>query len=154
MKETFILRTEWYSSLEDLSHEGKAQILDAIFLLHIDRENEISITDPMAKLCWNFMKPTIDYHTHKYWTSVENGKKGGRPKTQDKPNNNLKDKPNNKFKVKPNHNLTDTDTDTDTDIVIDSGTGTESVIDSVIDYGNLDFMDYEAQKLVDRYLKK
>jgi hypothetical protein len=146
MKETFILRTEWYSSLESLTQEGKAQILDALFLSHLEKENQISLTDPSAKICWNFMKPTIDYHTKRYQTSVKNGGLGGRPKTQEKPKQNLK--------VKPNQNLTVTDTVTDTVTESVSVTVTDSVIDSVIDFGNLSYMDFEAQKLVDKYLKK
>jgi len=147
MKETFILRTEWYSSLKTLTQEGKAQILDALFLSHLGEENQISLTDPSAKICWNFMKPTIDYHTKRYTASVENGKLGGRPKTQEKPKQNLKEK--------PKLNLTDTvtviDTVTESDSV--SVSVTESVIDSVIDFDKLSYMDFEAQKLVDKYLK-
>lgn len=139
MKETFILRTEWYSSLEDLTPKGKAQILDALFLTHLGKE--FLITDPSAKICWNFMKPTIEYHTKRYVASVENGKKGGRPKTQEKPNLNLKEQ--------PKQNLTVTDTVIDIESVTDS----VSVTESVFDFVNMDYMDLEAQKLVDKYLK-
>jgi hypothetical protein len=143
MKETFILRTEWYSSLEELSPKGKAQILDALFLKHLGKE--VTITDPTAKICWNFMEPTIEYHNRRYTASVENGKKGGRPKTQEKPNYNLK--------VEPKQNLTDTVTVTDTVIDIESVTDSVSVTESVFDFVSMDYTDLEAQKLVDKYLK-
>ena len=166
MKQTFILRTEWYSSLETLSQKGKSEILDTLFLSHVGREDEINITDPSAKLCWNFMKPTIDYHSVKYIASVENGKKGGRPITQQKPKitqDNLKvikeeTQPNLKLikeetlKVKPNNNLTGTGTVTGnvTDSVIDYVTATETGID----FDNLDYTDIKTQNLLENYLQK
>lgn len=165
MKETFILRTEWYSSLETLSVKAKSELLDALFLTHCDREDEIKITDSSAKLCWNFIKPTIDYHTRKYNASVENGKKGGRPTTQQKPKENLK-KPNlnpkviqeETFKVKPNTNLTGIVTGTEyvIDNVIDNVSVNGSVCDmEIVNWKNdYDYTDREAQKLADDYLKK
>jgi hypothetical protein len=163
MKETFILRTEWYSSLETLSVKAKSELLDALFLTHCDRDNEIKITDSSAKLCWNFMKPTIDYHTRKYNTSVENGKKGGRPTTQEKPKENPK-KPNlnpkviqeETLKVKPNNNLTGTGCVIDSVSVIDSVCVSGSVCDTEFVSGknDYDYTDREAQKLADDYLKK
>lgn len=79
MKETFILRTDWYNSIELISTEAKAQLLDAMFLKNLNREQEIILTEPQAIICWNFMKPTIECYTKRYNTSVENGKKGGAP---------------------------------------------------------------------------
>lgn len=155
MKQTFILRTEWYSSLETLSQKGKSEILDTLFLSHVGREDEINITDPSAKLCWNFMKPTIDYHSVKYIASVENGKKGGRPITQQKPKitqDNLKVIKEETLKVKPNNNLTGTGTVTGnvTDSVIDYVTATETGID----FDNLDYTDIKTQNLLENYLQK
>lgn len=131
MKETFVLRTEWYSSIEGLSMKDKSEILDAIFLYNLDRESEINLSSPLSKMCWNFIKPTIDYHTRRYNTSVENGKKGGAPKG----NSNAKKQPKNNpiqplvnFE-QPENNLTDTDTVIDTVIVIDNDIVTETVFD-------------------------
>ena len=140
MRDTFVLRTEWYSTIEKLPTVDKAEILDAVFLYNMDREDEINFTSPLSTICWNFIKPTIDYHNKKYMTSVENGKKGGRPKnqtiTQVKPNHNLI-KPNNKVN-KGYHNLTDTVTVTDTVIVNDIVN--ESVIDNVFESEIKDLM--------------
>jgi hypothetical protein len=147
MRDTFVLRTEWYSTIEKLPTVDKAEILDAVFLYNMDREDEINFTSPLSTICWNFIKPTIDYHNKKYMTSVENGKKGGRPKnqttTQVKPNDNLI-KPNDNL-IKPNnkvnkgyHNLTDTVTVTDTVIVNDIVN--ESVIDNVYESEIKDLM--------------
>jgi predicted component of type VI protein secretion system len=135
MKETFVLRTEWYSSIEGLSIQDKSEILDAVFLYHMDREDEIQFSSPLGNMCWSFIKPTIDYHTRRYNTSVENGKKGGAPKG----NSNAKKQPKTtqeqpkSTKEQPKNNLTVTDTVIVTDIVIDNDidTGTGNVIENI-----------------------
>jgi hypothetical protein len=120
MKETFIIRTEWWDSIELLSDQGKLEIFNALFLHHLGKDNEIKITLNESKLCWNFILPALKYNANKYQQSVENGKKGGRPK---KPKENLKvnlEETQNNLKVnleKPDNNL----------IVFDN------VIDNVID---------------------
>jgi hypothetical protein len=162
MKETFIVRTEWFSSLELLSQKGKAEILDALFLTHLGRNEEVSFEEPMTQLCWNFMEANINYNTKKYTASVENGKKGGRPRTQQEPKKNptiTQEKPNNNLKVKPNNNLivTGTVTETVTGIVIETGNVIETEPVNEIVFGNkkinLEYTDLEAQKMVEAYLK-
>ena len=126
MRDTFVLRTEWYSSIEELSSQEKSELFDAIFLYHLDKEDEINFTSNSAKLCWNFMKPTIDWHQKKYQTAKTNGSLGGAPKG----NNNAKKQPKS-TKEQPKNNLTVTVTDTVTDIVtvndivIATATGTD-----------------------------
>jgi hypothetical protein len=124
MRDTFVLRTEWYSSIEELSSQEKSELFDAIFLYHLDKEDEINFTSNSAKLCWNFMKPTIDWHQKKYQTAKTNGSLGGAPKG----NNNAKKQPKS-TKEQPKNNLTVTDTVTDivtvNDIVIATATGTD-----------------------------
>jgi hypothetical protein len=136
MKDTFVLRTEWYSSIEELPSKDKSEILDAIFLYHLDRESEINLTTPLSKMCWNFIKPTIDYHNRRYRTSVENGKKGGAPKG----NTNAKKQPENNLKQplvnleQPKNNLTVTDTVTVTDIDIDTVNEIDTVTGAVNEF--------------------
>jgi len=162
MKDTFILRTEWYSALETLTEKGKSQILDALFLLHLGRETEINIKDPSAKLCWSFMEPSINYYSKKYNASVENGKKGGRPITQEKPKitqDNLKVIEGKTLRLeseKPKPNLTVYVSD---NVSVSEGvSGCEDVFEcegvlEVVNGKKLDYTDKEAQKLLEPYLK-
>jgi hypothetical protein len=142
MRETFVLRTEWYSNFEELEVKDKAELLDAIFLYNLDRESEINFTSPMSKMCWNFIRPTIDYHNKRYHASVENGKKGGAPKgnnnakkqpklTQEEPKTTQEQPIKNNYK-QPKNNLTDTVTVIDTDIDIVNDIEIDTVFESEI----------------------
>lgn len=132
MKESFVLFTKYYEYAELLTDEQAGVLLKAI--LRYEADMELPEMDAITKITFLSIKSQLDATDRRYEASVENGKKGGRPKkeenkkpkkTQTKPNQNLK---------KPNHNLTETqakpidieididneiDTDIDTDIDID-----------------------------------
>lgn len=57
----------------------------------------------IEKALWSQIQFVLDMSKEKYETSVQNGKKGGRPKNLEKPNDNL-NKPNNNLE-KPSDNL-------------------------------------------------
>lgn len=75
---------------------------------------------PVADAMFTLIKPNIDSATQRYEASVENGKKGGRPRKNEnleKPNNNLaitQEKPKNNLK-QPSNNLNDNVNDNDND---------------------------------------
>jgi hypothetical protein len=91
MKETFILRTEWYDSIQEFTIEEKAEILDLLFMYHLEKPNNnlINLNNRAVKLVWKIIEPNLKRNIEAYdsrrETSVENGKKGGRPNNLNKP---------------------------------------------------------------------
>jgi hypothetical protein len=91
MKETFILRTEWYDSIQEFTIDEKAEILDLLFLYHLEKPNNNlnNLNNRAVKLVWKIIEPNLKRNIEAYdsrrETSVENGKKGGRPNNLNKP---------------------------------------------------------------------
>lgn len=82
MKKGFILYKDNYEPIKSLTLEEKGELLEAIFRYNIS--GEIIGLSPVAKMAFQFLKPTFDRDIEKY-THVcernhENGLKGGRPK--------------------------------------------------------------------------
>lgn len=65
MKETFIVRTEWYDFIQDLEPEERAIILDNLFFYHMQKENLINLNNPQVKLVWKFMAPNLKRNIEK-----------------------------------------------------------------------------------------
>lgn len=88
MKDSFILYTSHYESLELLTIEEKGLLLDAIFYYHING-TEPTINSIAVKIAFSFLKQQFDVNISKYQSVIErnkaNGSKGGRPRK--KPNN-------------------------------------------------------------------
>lgn len=121
MKDSFVFYRSFYESIKNLDKDIQIEIYNAICEYSLnDVQVELS---PIASAIFTLIKPNIDNATKRYNASVENGKKGGRPKKNEKlekPNNNL-EKPNNnlnKTKSEPNENL-DVDVDVDVDEDVD-----------------------------------
>ena len=116
--EGFIFHKSYWDAISNLPDDlSKCNIVKAICeYTFYDTEPNL---DGIEKSIWLLIKPNLDSSSKRYRASVENGKKGGRPKkTQEKPNNNLtKTQDNNQ--VKPNQNLyKDKDKDKDKDNVL------------------------------------
>lgn len=94
MKETFIIRTEWFEAIAELEDPDQAIILRNLFNFHNGNDNLINLNNLNVKLVWKLIEPNllrnIDSYDRRRETSADNGKKGGRPpKEENKPNNNL-----------------------------------------------------------------
>lgn len=148
MKESFVFYRSFYDAIKCLPDEQRLEIYEAIFEYGLN-DNDVQL-EGASQAIYNLTKPSINSANARYNASVENGRKGGRPKTNNlenltKPNHNL-DKPRYNLD-KPNHNLTDTDTDTvnvtytdnvnvnknDADAVADNVQATAPAKDIVID---------------------
>lgn len=96
-KETFIIRTEWYEAISELSDSDKLTLFDNLFHYHMGNSNLINLDNLTVKLVWKLIEPSLVRNIENYdkrrETSARNGALGGRPKREDKPNNNL-NKPN------------------------------------------------------------
>lgn len=79
---TFILRSDFYPQVQLLTREQRGDLLTAIFAYTSD-EN-IPDLDGVTKMCFEFIKASIDFYAVKYDAQCEknreNGRKGGRPK--------------------------------------------------------------------------
>ena len=127
MIDGFIFHKSYWDSISELPQESKCNIIQCM-CEYVFNENELELKG-IDKSIWTLMKPTLDSSIKRYKSSVENGKKGGRPKgskTQSKPNNNPI-KTQDIIQVKPNQNLNkdrdkdrdkDMDKDMDKDIVL------------------------------------
>ena len=126
---SFVFHQSYWEAIDNLPNDlNKCNLIKSI-CEYMFYSNEPTL-EGIEKSIWLLIKPTLDASSKRYKASVENGKKGGRPKkTQEKPNNNLTE--TNRLKqVKPNQNLnidkdkdidknkdTNTDTNTNTDII-------------------------------------
>ena len=107
-KDSFVFFRSFYEGILNLPKENQTEILIAICEYSLNNKIPDDLS-PVAKAMFTVIKPNIDNASKRYRASVENGKKGGRPRKNEnleKPNNNL-EKPNNNLE-KPNNNLTET----------------------------------------------
>jgi len=129
MRASFIFYSSYYDAISELPPEEQGLIYKAIIDYGIAQIEPTNLT-PAGKMCFKLIKPTIDAALSRYDASVENGKKGGRPRnnppeTQKEPSQNLEEtqtKPTQNLEqsqVKPSQNLNkDMDIDVDLDIDI------------------------------------
>ena len=96
----FIFLKTFDESIEDLEAQDKCIMYEAIVkygIYGIDPE----LSKGYLKSIWKLITSTIDATSKKYDSSVENGKKGGRPKKESNHNPII-------TQEKPNHNPTET----------------------------------------------
>lgn len=83
MKETFIIRSEWWDSIQELSIEDRSILFDNLFHYHREDFDKINLNNLSVKLVWKLIEPqlrrNIEAYDKRVETSRENGKKGGRP---------------------------------------------------------------------------
>ena len=103
MKDSFVFYRSFYESIKNLDKDIQIEIYNAICEYSLN--DEYLQLSPIASAIFTLIKPNIDNATKRYNASVENGKKGGRPKKNknlEKPNNNLditKQEPSNNLDV-------------------------------------------------------
>ena len=98
MRDSFIFYKSFYESIKELEPLDQVQIYNAIFEYEFNK-NDIKLNG-VSKSIFTLIKPLLIANDKKY----ENGKKGGRPATKEKPNSNQS-----KTKTKPNSNLMNND---------------------------------------------
>lgn len=102
MRESFIFYRSFYDGIKELDLEIQSQIYNAIMEYEFNK-NEVELTG-VAKAVFALIKPQLEANDKRY----ENGKKGGRPKTETKPKENqteAKPKPNVNVNVNENVNV-------------------------------------------------
>jgi hypothetical protein len=81
MKDTFIIRTEWYEAISELDAVDKATIFSNLFAYHSGQD--IILDTPLVRVVWKLIEPTLERNIETYdrrrETSAENGALGGRP---------------------------------------------------------------------------
>jgi len=106
----FIIKLEWELSFDKMTDEQRGIMVKVFFDYHNQRELDFK-GDVLVEALWLNMLPNIERMNTKYLASVENGKKGGRPKkTQtnlNKPNNNLTNTLKEKVKEKVKEEVKD-----------------------------------------------
>ena len=99
-KETFIVRTEWFDALSDLSRNDRCIVFDNLFHYHMGNMHLVDLSKSSIKALWKLLVPGLKRNIKDYDkrrdTSGINGKKGGRPRKEEHENLN---KPN----AKPNN---------------------------------------------------
>lgn len=110
MRDGFIFYRSFYDAIKDLPRDIQGEIYTAIMEYSLNGK-ETENLNPIARSLFALMKPQIDANNKRF----ENGRKGGRPKSDNKPNVNqviTKTKPSNnqnKTKVKPKDKDKDND---------------------------------------------
>jgi hypothetical protein len=108
-RDSFVFYRSFYESIKDLNNDEISEIFKAICEFGLN-ENEIELNG-IAKYIIPLIKPQLKASSKRHEASIENGKKGGRPKiTQEKTQENL-DKNPRKPKGKTQENLNDNDND-------------------------------------------
>lgn len=83
MRESFVFYRSFYDAIKDLPRDVQGEIYTAIMEYSLYGK-ETENLKPIARSVFTLMKPQIDVNNKRF----ENGKKGGRPKSEDKPNGN------------------------------------------------------------------
>ncbi len=108
MRESFVFYRSFYDAIKDLPRDVQGEIYTAIMEYSLYGK-ETENLKPIARSVFTLMKPQIDVNNKRF----ENGKRGGRPKSEDKPKGNqneTKDEPKNNQKItkdEPNVNVND-----------------------------------------------
>ena len=93
-RKSFVFYKEWREAIKDLPDDVRLEIYESI--VEYATTGNIQGLKPLAKIAFNFIKPTIDKDAKKYLAITErnrtNGNKGGRPRneTRENPNNPIK----------------------------------------------------------------
>ena len=112
MKDSFVFYKSFYDAIKKIPEEYQLELYNAILSYSLEGL-EPSNLSPIAEAMFILIKPNIDSSQKRYEASVENGKKGGRPKkeTQQKPKQNQEE-----TQQKPIENLNEDDDEDDNDI--------------------------------------
>lgn len=127
MRDGFIFYRSFYDAIKDLPRDIQSEIYTAIMEYSLNGK-ETENLKPIARSVFTLMKPQIDANNKRF----ENGRKGGRPKSDNKPKANqviTKTKPSNnqsKTKVEPK----DKDNVNDNDIKKESPNGDKKEADA------------------------
>ena len=100
-KDSFIVYRSFYDAIKPLSDQDQLLLLKQIFEFGLNQK-EIDL-EPLPKAMFALIKPQLEANHKRY----ENGTKGGRPKTKEKPKDNqkiTKEKPNKNKNVNVNVN--------------------------------------------------
>lgn len=85
MRNSFIFYKSFYESIKELDKDIQYEIYKAI--IEYEFEKKEPNLKGVSKSIFTLIKPQLEANDIKY----ENGKKGGRPKTETKPNKNQKE---------------------------------------------------------------
>ena len=134
-RDSFVFYKSFYDAIKQIPEEYQLEIYNAILQYSLEGVEPSSLSN-IASAMFTLIKPNIDSAQKKYEVSVNNGRRGGRPKkeelnenqneTQEKPNENqnkTQEKPNenqNETQEEPNENLNVNDNDNVNDIIINN----------------------------------
>ena len=107
-KDSCVFYRSFYEAIQGIPESEQLKLYNGIFE-YMFNDKEILKETGVAKSMFTLIKPNVDSAVKRYNASVENGKKGGRPKkkeTQEKPKQNPK-KTQEKPSSKPKQNLND-----------------------------------------------
>lgn len=127
-KDGFIFYKSFYDSINALDESMQLEVYQALAEYGLSGEIKDDLS-PITKALLTAMIPTIDNANKRYVASVQNGKKGGRPKKNkedkeevgenlEKPSHNLEKPSNNQTKPNPNPSVSVSVYDTDTEHMI------------------------------------
>ena len=126
-KESFIFYKSFYDAIKKIPEEYQLELYNALSEYCFEGKEPENISG-IAEAMFILMKPNIDSAEKRYNASVENGKKGGRPKK----NKNLKKPSKNLIKTQqePNQNLNvDDDVDDNVDVNVDDNVDVDVDVD-------------------------
>jgi len=133
IKETFIIRTEWYEAIAELDPKDQATILRNLFAYHCDQD--ITLDTFGVKIVWKLIEPTLsrsaDTYERKLIANRENGKRGGRP-PKEEPKEISQENPKNQVVVlditqEKEITLSDSHIDSESDIDYHSGSESDEI---------------------------
>lgn len=113
-KESFVFYKSFYDAIKRVPEECQLELYNAILSYSLEGK-EVEKLSPIAEAMFILIKPNIDSSQRRYEASVNNGKKGGRPKkeTQEEPNKNPEE-----TQEEPDKNLND-NVDDNVDVNVD-----------------------------------
>jgi len=83
-RKSFIIYTEWYDSIQELTLEQRGELFTNMFFFHTNNKTKINLENLLVKLVFKLIEPHFERNIIAYdkrrETSKQNGLKGGRPR--------------------------------------------------------------------------
>lgn len=153
MADGFIFYASFYEAISELDNESQLKVYQAVCAYALTGE-EPEITG-VASAMFKLMKPQIDANTKRR----ENGRRGGRPRTEEEPNENqteTEEEPNEnqtitKAKPKEKDKVKDKDKEKVKEKDVSYDTSKKKVRHKYGEYGNVLLSDDQMEKLKDEF---
>ncbi|MGI6721085.1 MAG: DUF6291 domain-containing protein [Anaerovoracaceae bacterium] len=93
----FVVMTDWYELIEDLTDEQRGRVLDIMFKVALGEKYDLESEEIPVRIAMRYIAASMermnDEYDEKCKKNAENGRKGGRPRTETEKSERFSEKP-------------------------------------------------------------